>query len=381
MTMDRRSFILGSTTLTMLGMPFLGARAERIKKRNLVVIMLRGGMDGLSAVPIRDKILNSARPDIIVRDVRQLNSDFSLHPRLKTFHQLWEEERATVVHATNIPYTNRSHFEGQDLMQSGGHTPYAERTGWLGRGIKAAELNSLAVSLPMPLLLRGAPLPDNYFPTYWSLPNSTMMNQIAATFDEGSLLATTMHQILARPRSMLEFPDGDGEEAVILAKTAAREMKKDYGPRVAVFDVEGFDTHAAQGGNDGEHGEKLGNADELLRVLRDEMGDKFDDTLVLTLTEFGRTLHQNGGYGTEHGYGTAILMAGGLLRKAQIHTDWPGLMTKGLFEGRDLNATIDARAVYCSAMAACFDVDFGYLRKQVFWGEELIDLTETLFRV
>ena len=128
-----------------------------------------------------------------------------------------------------------------------------------------------------------------------------------------------MSSVLARPRLMLEFPDGDGEDAVILAETAAYQVKKESGPRVAVFDVEVFDTHAAQGGSDDEHIEKLGNADELLRVLRDEMEDEFDNTLVLTLTltEFGRTLEQNGGYGTEHGYGTAILMAVGLLKRGK----------------------------------------------------------------
>ena len=111
------------------------------------------------------------------------------------------------------------------------------------------------------------------------------------------------------------------------------------------------------------------------------MEDELDNTLLLTLTELGRTLNQNSGYGTKHGYGTAILMAGVLLKKAQMHADWHGLETKGLFDGRDLNATIDARAVYCSAMAACFDVDFDYLRKRVFWGAALLDLTETLFKV
>ncbi len=111
------------------------------------------------------------------------------------------------------------------------------------------------------------------------------------------------------------------------------------------------------------------------------MEDEFDNTLLLTLTEFGRALNQNSGYGTKHDYGTTILIAGVLLKKAQIHADWPVLETKGLFEGRDLNATIDAGAVYCSAMAACFDVDFDYLRKQVFWGEALPALTETLFKV
>ena len=133
-----------------------------------------------------------------------------------------------------------------------------------------------------------------------------------------------MSSVLARPRLMLEFPDGDGEDAVILAETVAYQVKKESGPRVAVFDVEVFDTHAAQGGSDDEHIEKLGNADELLRVLRDEMEDEFDNTLVLTLTELGRTLEQNGGYGTEHGYGTAILMSVGLLKRRKSTLTGPG---------------------------------------------------------
>ena len=109
--------------------------------------------------------------------------------------------------------------------------------------------------------------------------------------------------------------------------------------------------------------------------------EKFDNTCILTLTEFGRRLDQNGGFGTEHGYGTAILMAGGLVKSSQVFADWPGLSTKELFEGQDLNATIDARAVYCSAMSACFDIDFAYMRRKAFWNHELPDLTEKLFRV
>jgi uncharacterized protein (DUF1501 family) len=115
-------------------------------------------------------------------------------------------------------------------------------------------------------------------------------------------------------------------------------------------------------------------------VLKDNLGETFEDTLIVTLTEFGRKVEENGGYGTEHGYGTAILMAGGLVKKSQVYTDWPGLSKKALFEGQDLNATIDARAVYCSAMSACFDVDFNYMRKHAFWNEQLPDLTEKLFK-
>ena len=152
------------------------------------------------------------------------------------------------------------------------------------------------------------------------------------------------------------------------------------GPRVAVFDLGGFDTHAAQGGADGEHGEKLRDYDRVLNLLSRGLGEALDNTLIITLTEFGRKLHQNGGYGTEHGYGTAILMAGGLVKQSQIYTDWPGLKSKDLYEGQDLMATIDARSVYCSAMAACFDTDFEKLRRGAFYGDSLADLTDVLFK-
>ncbi len=111
------------------------------------------------------------------------------------------------------------------------------------------------------------------------------------------------------------------------------------------------------------------------------MGESFNNTLVLTLTEFGRTIKQNSGLGTEHGYGTAVLMAGGLVKKAQIYTDWPGLKRKERFEGRDLNSTIDARSIYASAMSTVFDVDFNLIRDKVFWGEKLQNLSDKLFKV
>ena len=119
---------------------------------------------------------------------------------------------------------------------------------------------------------------------------------------------------------------------------------------------------------------------DVFDLLSEGMGKAFDDTLVMTLTEFGRTVGYNGGAGTDHGYGTAILMAGGLLKKSQVYADWPGLRERNLFEGRDLMATIDARSVYCSAMATCFDADFDLWRREAFFGADLSDLSDTLFR-
>ena len=376
MTITRRQFIAGTSSLTLLGSPLFNARAAKLEKRNLVIIMLRGGMDGLTAVPVIDPLLDKARPDIQVEGLLKLSSDFSLHPKLTHFHKLWRDNKAAVVHATNIPYQLRSHFDGQDLMESGGHVPYKERTGWLGRGIKAAELQGLALSLPMPLLLRGSESPDNYYPTGLKMPPPEMLDKIAQSYQGDEEIAAVMKSIQMRPRSMMI---NRGRDAKQLAIQAAKQLARIDGPRIAVFDIGGFDTHAAQGGADGQHGEKLQEFDRVLRNLADGLGEALDDTLILTLTEFGRKLEQNGGYGTEHGYGTAILMAGGLIKKPQIHSDWPGLKRKNLFEGQDLMATIDARSVYCSAMASCFQVDFEYLRRQAFFGDNLDDLTETLF--
>ena len=143
-----------------------------------------------------------------------------------------------------------------------------------------------------------------------------------------------------------------------LSKQAAEYLKKPDGPRVAVFEVNGFDTHAAQGGINGTHTKCLLEMDEIIENLKVNLKDSYKDTLILTVTEFGRTIAQNGGNGTEHGYGTALFMAGGLLKKSQVYSDWPGLKRKELYQGRDLNATIDARSVYASAMSTVFDLDF-----------------------
>jgi uncharacterized protein (DUF1501 family) len=361
----------------MLGSPLFSARAEQLEKRNLVVILLRGGMDGLTAVPPRDPILDSHRPDIMVENTLPLNADFDLNPRLQEFHKCWKEGKASICHATNIPYTMRSHFEGQDVMESGGRTPFALSTGWLGRGIHAANLDGLAISLPMPLLLRGPTSVDNYYPTYLNAPSLDMMQSVHASYPADSLLAQTMGKVISRPVSMMKSTSS--RDAHDLARAASRMLAKPDGPRVAVFDIEGFDTHASQGGDEGEHADKLADYDLILSRLKQGMGDAFDNTVIVTLTEFGRKLDQNGGNGTEHGYGTAVLLAGGLVKGGMVHADWPGLQKKHLFEGQDLNATMDARSIYCSAMATCFQVDFEQLKRDVFWNEPLVDLTDQLF--
>ena len=381
MRTTRRHFIAGSAAVFLAGSPLSRSLAGPAEKRNLIVVMLRGGMDGLSAVPyIGDDQLAAARPDILVRQPTSLDGNFGLHPALRHFGQLWQENKAAVVHAASIPYTGRSHFEGQNLMESGGHTPYAEATGWLGRGMGLANLSGLSLSLPMPLILRGEQAQDNFYPAALKLPDSPLLDRLAESYQGEALLADTLQAIQTRPLSMMGVGRvSDRREPAALAQIAGARLADPDGPSVAVFDIGGFDTHSAQGGDTGEHANQLRDFDQVLKVLDKSLGAALDQTLIVSLTEFGRTMSQNGGSGTEHGYGTAVLLAGGLLKKAQVLTDWPGLSKANLFEERDLQASIDARAVYAAAMASCFGVSQQQICAAAFFGENLRDLTSDLF--
>ena len=381
MKISRRNFLKGTlTTLFLAGAGFPVYSSSKNKK-NLIVIMLRGGMDGLCAVPvIGDKEFEKKREQLILDETIKLNSDFSLHPVLESFHELWKVKQGAIIHATNIPYTERSHFDGQNLMESGGTIPYKVKTGWLGRGMKLAGFKEkgLALALPMPLILRGAEQNNNYFPTVGKLPGDNVLNLLKDIYKNKSEeeLIGMLEIIKTRPKERTY----SANDPYSLANEAGTLMKDPNGPRVAVFEVGQFDTHAAQGGVNGSHSDSLKQMDLIFATLKKRLAEDFDNTLIVTLTEFGRTIEQNNGLGTEHGYGSAIFMGGGLLKTNQVYTDWPGLKKKDLFQGRDLNSTIDARSVYASAMSTVFDLDFKRIQKEVFWGEDLQNLSDKLFR-
>ena len=381
MNCTRRSFLKGGlATLFFSGMPLPGLSNSK-KKKNIIIIMLRGGMDGLTAVPIiSDPSLNKLRKNIIIEDVLKLNTDFALHPKLQTFNELFVKQQAAVVHATSIPYTGRSHFEGQDLMETGSLTPYASKTGWLGRGLNLTNnsLDGLALALPIPLILRGSQNNNNFFPSRKKVPVGKLLDEIKIIYEAKgeSKLAKNLDLIINRPLSMLV----DDKNLSTLSRVAGETLRSDNGPNVAVFDIEGFDTHSAQGDVEGKHAEHLYEVDTVVQTLKKYLKEAFEDTLILTVTEFGRTVSENSGRGTEHGYGSAILMAGGLLKKSQVYSDWPGLKQNNLFEGRDLQSTIDARSVYASAMSTVFDLDFELIKREVFWNEDVKDLSNKLFR-
>ena len=275
--------------------------------------MLRGGMDGLCAIPIKgDKNFEKLRSKINLDRTLALTSDFDLHPALKTFKNLWDKNQGAAVHATNIPYTGRSHFDGQNLMESGGKVPYEIKTGWLGRGMKIAGLtgDGLALSLPMPLLIRGVPMNNNYYPVGERLPSKSALDLVKQAYQDHDekLLGETLKIVMTR-----DLKNQGSDDNWSLASNAGEQLSKPNGPRVAVFEVDGFDTHAAQGATNGAHADCLSDYDKIVKGLNQSMSkEAFNNTLIVTLTEFGRTIKQNSSNGTEHGYGSSYFFSGRL---------------------------------------------------------------------
>lgn len=379
MILTRRHFIAGSSSLMLAGNWASDVVANQRAKKNLIVIMLRGGMDGLTAVPyIGNNQLVDLRPSITVKSAQKIDGSFALHPALREFKTQWDEGTAAILHASSIPYTGRSHFEGQNLMETGGLTPYNDYTGWLGRGMEAAGMKALSISLPMPLLLRGNVDNDNFYPSKRPMPSADVMALLAQSYHGEGGLTGAMAKVRARPVSMTTG-GGDHTDIESLAKTAAKQIRQDGGPSVAVFDLGGFDTHSFQGGDNGQHADELKKYDSAIGALKRYLGPAYSDTIIVTLTEFGRTVAQNGGSGTEHGYGTALLLAGGLLPSSRILGDWPGLKKEALYEGRDLAATIDVRAAYASVMGHVFDQDHQSMCRDAFYGANLPNLTKAIF--
>lgn len=355
--LSRRTFLKASAILSFAALPEFTLAAVPPETR-VVVVLLRGGMDGLFAMPpVGDKGLASLRRKINPDDLQKLDGFFALHPSLGNVGDMYRNGQALLVHGISIPYVGRSHFEGQDVMESGIMRPYASQSGWLGRALDAIGNPSVTMSLPVPLVLRGERRADTNYPSWLKSPASAHYDKLLPLWAADPDLASFADQIEAQ-KAMLSKPPqmwvGDTNSLQDLARKAAERLSLPDGPRVAVLDHVGFDSHSNQ---PGFHSDRLREVDEALGILRDSLGPVWNDTLVVTVTEFGRTAAENGSWGTDHGWGTSVFVLGGRLKKSGIVADWPGLKKKELYEGRDLLATLDARDLYGSIVSAAFGLE------------------------
>ena len=363
--MKRRNFLKGSLgTLYMMASPNMAFPDVKLSEKRLLVVLLRGGLDGLAAVPpLADKNLSKIRKDVLVQGANDLDGFFGIHPNLKFLENEYHSGNAAFVHATSFPYTGRSHFDGQNIMETGSEQAYAVTSGWVGRAMNAAGFSSLAVSLPIPIILRGNEVNSNYFPTNFSKATKKEYAEIEKMWKSDSQLNGMLKDISTR--DAMKHGRGD---TIDLVGFAASQMHKTNGPRVGLLEIDGFDTHALQGNEQGEHAELLEDLDNILRVFKERMGPLYDDTAIVTVTEFGRTAFENGTQGTDHGWASSMILAGGLVKGKQVVSDWPGLSKRNLFEDRDLTMTIDARDIYAEVVKTVFDLEDDVISEHVFLG-------------
>ena len=363
--MKRRNFLKGSLgTLYMMASPNMAFPDVKLSEKRLLVVLLRGGLDGLAAVPpLADKNLSKIRKDVLVQGANDLDGFFGIHPNLKFLENEYHSGNAAFVHATSFPYTGRSHFDGQNIMETGSEQAYAVTSGWVGRAMNAAGFSSLAVSLPIPIILRGNEVNSNYFPTMFSKATKKEYAEVEKMWKSDSQLNGMLKDISSR--DTMKHGRGD---TIDLVGYAASQMHKTNGPRVGLLEIDGFDTHALQGNEQGEHAELLEDLDNILRVFKERMGPLYDDTAIVTVTEFGRTAFENGTQGTDHGWASSMILAGGLVKGKQVVSDWPGLSKRNLFEDRDLTMTIDARDIYAEVVKTVFDLEDDVISEHVFLG-------------
>ncbi len=372
----RRELLTGAGVL--FAWPFVPklARAEGRDPRMLTIV-LRGALDGLAAVaPVGDPDWVKLRGDkALVLDGKTpalpLDSFFALNPAMPNLHRMFKAGEAAIVHASATPYRERSHFDGQDVLESGLPNPGRADSGWLNRALGGLEPEArvrrdgraFAVGPVTPLVVRGptpvmswtpariqpasedtmARLVDLYHHTDTELARAIEGRMDLVTLARASdpaVMAPTEGQPLPAdlPRRCARyFADAAG--------TAAKFLARADGPRIGALAFNGWDTHIDEGADSGRLATLLGALDGALAAVEKNMGAAWRETVVTVVTEFGRTARINGTNGTDHGTGTVALLAGGALKGGRVIADWPGLKTANLYEGRDLAATTDLRAV------------------------------------
>ena len=387
----RRELLIASGTLFAWAyLPKL-ARAEGRDPR-LLVIVLRGALDGLAAVaPVGDPDWVALRGNnALTLDGKApalpLDSFFALNPAMPNLHRLYKSGAATIVHAAATPYRERSHFDGQDVLESGVAKPGAADSGWLNRALASLQpagpagssRDAFAIGPIAPLVVRGpAPVlswtPRRLPPT----SDDTVMRLIdlyrhtdpdlARALEERMGLAT-----MARAGGMegdQPRPAGAGQLRGYFAEsagTAAKFLARADGPRIGALAFDGWDTHAAEGAVNGRLAMLLGALDGAIAAIEVEMKEAWSDTVVAIITEFGRTARINGTDGTDHGTATVALLAGGALKGGRVVADWPGLKLAKLHDGRDLKPTTDLRAVLKGVLKDHLRVDETALASKVF---------------
>jgi len=362
-----------------------------------VLVILRGAVDGLAAVPpYGDPDYARLRGELAIHapgrtdGALPLDGLFGLHPKLAFLHECHGAGELVAFHAIASAYRERSHFDGQDVLENGNVHPHESQTGWLNRALAAlshgagAPRRELGIALGqnVPLVMRGPAEVASWSPSRLAALDEETLQRIQDLYTSDPLLAGRLADALAadaiasgspgmagaRPPSSpmaAARAKGAGGQYTALATAAAGFLRRDDGPRVAVFDTTGWDTHANEGGAQGQLAQRFAVLDTGLKTLQEQLGPVWRRTAVLLVTEFGRTAAVNGTRGTDHGTATAALLVGGAVRGG-VRAEWPGLAPRALYQGRDVAPTRDLRSVLKGVLSEHLSVSPRALEQTVF---------------
>ena len=360
---SRRALLLGGASFAAWAHLPRFARAGDGRDPRLVVVILRGALDGLATVaPIADPDYAGLHGSIALTPdgphaAAPLDSFFALHPAMPELARMYRAKQAAMIHAVATPYRDRSHFDGQDVLESGFAGPGRVQSGWLNRALEGLPrgervMSGLAIGPTTPLVLRGAAPTLGWAPAALPQADDDTASRLVDLYrhrDPALALALSQGLQLEKVAFGDDIKRGPGTNNAaamrMVARGAAKLMAADDGPRIAALAFDGWDTHANEGGPVGRLAQLLSGLDGALAEFEGGLGEHWRDTAVVVATEFGRTARINGTEGTDHGTATVALLLGGAVQGGRVIADWPGLKPASLYQDRDLAPTTDLRAV------------------------------------
>lgn len=420
MTLSRRKFLesslfAGASTVMASRLAFAAADTDS----RFVFVLLRGALDGLNAVPpLGDPDYAGLRGQIALARTGEnaalpLTNDFALHPALTFLHRSYAARELAVLHAVATPYRERSHFDAQNVLESGDNRPHGSESGWINRALSALPIDKsreagVALGANVPLAMRGPAEVASWSPTKLATLDEATLGRITDLYARDPLLSKRLADALQSDAIAMEAQSAAEEAAETeatpmasapnmvaddarekrnynaryaeTARAAANFLKREDGPRVAMFDTTGWDTHANEGGATGPLALRLRGLDVALESLKESLGPVWRKTVVLVATEFGRTAAINGTRGTDHGTGAAAFLLGGAVDGGRVIVDWPGLARANLLESRDLKPTRDLRTVMKGVLRDHLGVSNSALESSVFPGSASARPLEGLIR-
>jgi uncharacterized protein (DUF1501 family) len=355
----RRHFVaLGASAVVASGLGPKMVFARAATERRFVFIIQRGAADGLGTLaPVGDPAFVSQRGELAAdfAAAPKLDAMFALHPALTNVGRLYGEKQALFVHAVASPYRDRSHFDGQNVLETGGASAYQLKDGWLNRLLQLlpAEDRAIALAATIPMALRGTTEVASYAPSALPDASDDLLSRVSMMYQGDPQLHAIWEQATATRMLTGDLAGDGGRNAAATGSLAAKLLTAPGGARIAMIETGGWDTHAGQRGR---LAAQLKGLDAMVGALQAGLGPLWSDTMVVVATEFGRTVKVNGTGGTDHGTGSVAMLLGGAVKGGRVAGDWPGLADAALYEGRDLRPTTGLDTLLNSAVAQHFDL-------------------------